>query len=189
MLGLRSEIGAALENGGADQRCTTACIDLAQQQKGEDAAQQDVHRQMQFHEIRQPIGAKEIGEEYGDGGRRIKDLCVDVCEERQAAVGIRIPERELSRAPRGCDEGGERQVIVAKIPRNHVVRRKDHLAVEDQDFRQQDQQGENPIFHSSSIYQHRGARTHACRVHTRVNAWCSQECEHGTQECVRYKLR
>jgi hypothetical protein len=35
----------------------------------------------------------------------------------------------------------------------------------------------------------RGARTHACRVHTRVNArmfsehLCSQACEHGTQEC------
>ena len=26
----------------------------------------------------------------------------------------------------------------------------------------------------------------ACRVHTRVNAWCSEESEHGTQECVRY---
>src|ERR1022692_2559844 len=37
------------------------------------------------------------------------------------------------------------------------------------------------------------ARTHACRVHTRVNApilpepLCSQECEHGTHDCVRYK--
>ncbi len=39
------------------------------------------------------------------------------------------------------------------------MRREDHLAVEDQDFRQQDQQGENPIFHRSSIYQYRGART------------------------------
>ena len=39
----------------------------------------------------------------------------------------------------------------------------------------------------------RGARTLACRVHTRVNAsipsasLCSQECEHGTHECVRYE--
>ncbi len=38
----------------------------------------------------------------------------------------------------------------------------------------------------------RGARTPACRVHTRVNAFpltvhrCSHECEHGTQECVRH---
>ena len=33
----------------------------------------------------------------------------------------------------------------------------------------------------------RSARTPACRVHTRVNAsLCSQECEHGTHECVRY---
>jgi hypothetical protein len=36
-----------------------------------------------------------------------------------------------------------------------------------------------------------GARTRACRVHTRVNARkslkrCSQECEHGTQKCVRH---
>jgi hypothetical protein len=41
----------------------------------------------------------------------------------------------------------------------------------------------------------RGARTHACSVHTRVNAWnlpaqlCSQECEHGTHWCVRYILK
>src|ERR1700720_3270637 len=39
----------------------------------------------------------------------------------------------------------------------------------------------------------RGARTLACRVPTPVNArmfteyLCSQECEHGTQECVRHK--
>ncbi len=99
MLGLRSEIGAALENGGADQRCTATGADLTEQQKGEDAAQQDVRHQVQFHEIRQPIGTKEISEEYGDGGRRIKDLCVDVGEERQTAIGIWIPERELSRAP------------------------------------------------------------------------------------------
>jgi hypothetical protein len=34
-------------------------------------------------------------------------------------------------------------------------------------------------------------RTHACRVHNRVNAFrvreqCSHECEHSTQECVRH---
>src|SRR5580698_5762161 len=40
----------------------------------------------------------------------------------------------------------------------------------------------------------RGARTLACRVATRGDARysltkkCSQECEHGTQECVRHKL-
>ena len=40
---------------------------------------------------------------------------------------------------------------------------------------------------------HRGARTPACRVHTLVNAvidsasLCSQECEHGTHECVRHE--
>jgi hypothetical protein len=39
----------------------------------------------------------------------------------------------------------------------------------------------------------RSARTHACRVHTHVNARifsehvCSQECEHGTEECARHK--
>ena len=33
-----------------------------------------------------------------------------------------------------------------------------------------------------------GARTPRCRVHTRVNALDSQECEHGTQECVRHDV-
>ena len=37
----------------------------------------------------------------------------------------------------------------------------------------------------------RGARTHACRVQTRVNTsfhqpQCRQECRHGTHECVRH---
>jgi hypothetical protein len=40
----------------------------------------------------------------------------------------------------------------------------------------------------------RGARTPACRVHTHVNARmfseerCSQESEHGSNECARHKL-
>src|SRR5437899_669839 len=32
----------------------------------------------------------------------------------------------------------------------------------------------------------RGARTHACSVHTRVNALSGQEWRHGTHECVRH---
>src|SRR5262249_12077200 len=37
-----------------------------------------------------------------------------------------------------------------------------------------------------------GARTRACRVHTRVDAWrgghkCRHECRHGTHECVRHR--
>ena len=45
------------------------------------------------------------------------------------------------------------------------------------------------------IFFGRGVRTRACRVHTRVNAgkfsedWCSHECEHGTQKCVRHERR
>ena len=43
------------------------------------------------------------------------------------------------------------------------------------------------------LLDHRGARTPACRVHTRVNALMlvrqpcvSQESEHGTHECLRH---
>src|SRR5579863_8366277 len=106
---------------------------------------------MQLHEIHQPVGWKEIGKEYREVRWRIKDLCLDVSEKWHPAIGVRIPKRELSGAPRSSDEGGERQVIVAKIPRDHIVRRENHFAIKDQDLRQQDQQCENPILHSPSL--------------------------------------
>src|ERR1035438_143902 len=57
-------------------------------------------------------------------------------------------------------------MIIAEIPRDHVMRREDHLAVEDQDFRQQDQQGENPIFHDATIARraHQARPARCCSV-------------------------
>src|SRR5882762_9932053 len=101
---------------------------------------------MQFQKIVQLVGIEKICDEDGDPRGRIKNLGLDIREEGNAAISVRVPQWKLSIAKAGSDERRERKMIVAKIPGDHEVRRKNDFAVEDQDFRQQDQEPDDQIF-------------------------------------------
>ena len=105
-----------------------------------------MRQQVQFQEIVQLVAVEKICDEDGDPRGRLKNLGLDIREEGNAAIGVRVPQWKLSVAKAGSDERRERKVIVAKIPGDHEVRRKNDFAVENQDFRQQYQEPDDPTF-------------------------------------------
>src|SRR5215472_11825076 len=77
------------------------------------------------------------GENKNGPGWWVEKLCLDVGVERNAAIRIRIPQRQFTPAQRGCNEARQGLVITVDIEWYSIGSRKQYIPVKNDHFNEE----------------------------------------------------